>query len=348
MFSPFYNRVIRKMVVAFGNLFNDITLIRYNNELTQEFERIKVPLIYSPKEKFITRLFSDPDLTRSLNTIVPRMGFEITGYTYDPSRKPITTLKNFGTSSTSNAIRVQNVGVPYDMEFTLSIYVRNIEDGTQIVEQILPYFTPDYTVTIDFVDGIAETTKDIPFILNSVDNTIEYEGDFTTTRLIIWNLNFTAKTFFFGPVTQGKIIAGQYHSANGNPVLDQNGRQVGGVIINAYTEIFNRQLQEIKMEEPGFGNYRDNEVIRVANSSIFGLVTAWSSNTKTLYARDWNGTVKEGDVIIGDETNSSWTVDNLNGTYVKLYTSQTVQSPLTAAANDDYGFTTTITEFPDA
>ena len=130
--------------------------------------------------------------------------------------------------------------------------------------------------------------------------------------------------------------------------MDQNGRQVGGVIINAYTEIFNRQLQEIKMEEPGFGNYRDNEVIRVANSSIFGLVTAWSSNTKTLYARDWNGTVKEGDVIIGDETNSSWTVDNLNGTYVKLYTSQTVQSPLTAAANDDYGFTTTITEFPDA
>lgn len=347
MFSPFYNRIIRKMVVAFGSLFNEITLIRYNNELTQEYERIKVPLIYSPKEKFISRLFSDPDLVRSVNTVLPRMGFEVTSYTYDSSRKPITTLKSFATSASKTSVKTQNVGVPYDMDFTLSIYARNIEDGTQIVEQILPYFTPDFTITLNFIDGFPETTKDVPFILNSIDNTIEYEGDFTTTRLIIWNLNFTAKTYFFGPVSEGKIIMGQAH-ANGDPILDGTGTAMGGIKIGMYQEIFNRQLQEIVMKEPGDGNFKQNEIVRVANTSIFGKVYSWSANTSTLTAKDWNGVVLANNVIRGDESNATWTVDNIGSTYVKIASIKTVQDPLTAGANDDYGFTTTITEFPNA
>jgi hypothetical protein len=336
------------MVVAFGSLFNEITLIRYNNNMTQEYERIKVPLIYSPKEKFISRLFSDPDLVRSVNTILPRMGFEVTGYTYDSSRKPITTLKNFSQSTSKNTVKTQNVGVPYDMDFTLSIYVRNIEDGTQIVEQILPYFTPDFTITINFIDGFAETTKDVPFILNSVDNTIEYEGDFTTTRLIIWNLNFTAKTFFFGPITDGaKIIAGQAH-ANGDPILDATGVAMGGVKIGLYNEIFNRQIQDIVMKEPGHGNFKENETIRVANTNIIGKVHSWTANTYTLTAKNWTGVVGANNVIKGDESNASWTVDDIEGTYIKIASVVTVQDPLSAGANDDYGFTTTITEYPNA
>jgi hypothetical protein len=348
MFSPFYNRIIRKMVVAFGSLFNEITLIRYNNELTQEYERIKVPLIYSPKEKFISRLFSDPDLTRSVNTVLPRMGFEVTGYTYDSSRKSITTLKSFATSTSKTSVKTQNVGVPYDMDFTLSIYARNIEDGTQIVEQILPYFTPDFTITINFIDGFPETTKDVPFILNSVDNTIEYEGDFTTTRLIIWNLNFTAKTYFFGPVSEGKIIMGQAH-ANGDPILDGTGVAMGGVKIGLYNELFKRQLQELTMKSTGgSGNFKQNETVRVANNNVFGKVYSWSADTYTLTTKDWNGVVVANDVITGDETNASWTVDNIGSTYIKIATIKTVQDPLTAGANDDFGFTTTITEFPNA
>lgn len=348
MFSPFYNRIIRKMVVAFGSLFNEITLIRYNNELTEEFERIKIPLIYSPKEKFITRLFSDPELTRSVNTILPRMGFEVTGYTYDSSRKPITTLKSFAQSANKGAVKTQNVGVPYDMDFTLSIYARNIEDGTQIVEQILPYFTPDFTITINFIDGFTETTKDVPFILNSVDNTIEYEGDFSTTRLIIWNLNFTAKTYFFGPVTDGaKIIAGQAH-ANGDPILDATGVAMGGVKIGLYNELFKRQLQEITMKTGGFGNFKENETIRVANTSIIGKVYSWSANTYTLTAKDWNGVVLANNVITGDQSNATWIVNDIGETYIKIASVKTVQDPLTAGANDDFGFTTTITEFPNA
>lgn len=335
------------MVVAFGSLFNEITLIRYNNDLSQEYERVKVPLIYSPKEKFITRLFSDPDLIRSVNTVLPRMGFEVTGYTYDASRKPITTLKSFSASTSKSSVKTQNVGVPYDMEFTLSIYARNIEDGTQIVEQILPYFTPDFTITINFIDGFPETTKDVPFILNSVDNMIDYEGDFTTTRLITWNLNFTAKTYFFGPVTEGKIITGQVH-ANGDPILDATGKAMGGVKIGIYQEIFNRQLQEITMNESGFGDFKENEVIRVANTNIFGKVYSWSANANTLTTKDWNGIVFANNVIIGDESNARWTVKTMGDTYIKLVSARTVQNPLTAGANEDFGFTTTISYFPDA
>lgn len=347
MFSPYYNRVIRKMVVAFGTLFNNITLVRYNKENTQEFERIRVPLIYSPKEKFITRLFSDPDLTRSLNTIVPRMGFEITGYSYDAARKPITVLQNFGASNTPYSRKIQNVGVPYNIDFSLSIYVRNIEDGTQIVEQILPYFTPDYTVTVNFVDGIAETTKDIPFILNSVDNTIEYEGDFRTTRLIIWNLNFTAKTFFFGPVSEGKIIMGQT-DGNGNPLYDANGKQIGGVNVNAYQEFFNRELQELNMTSPSFGNFKENETVRVKNSRVYSTVYNWNSSTQKLMLSNTNGYIKIGDVLVGDSSGASWEVESYNGSYVKIFNVNVVQDPITAGPDDDYGFTTEITEFPNA
>jgi len=347
MFSPYYNRIIRKMVVAFGTLFNNITMIRYSNDLDTEYERIKVPIIYSPKEKFVTRLFSDPELTRSVNTVLPRMSFEIVSYTYDSTRKPITTLKSFSTSTTPLFGKSQNIGVPYDIEFTLSIFVRNIEDGTQIVEQILPYFTPDYTLTINFIDGIAETTKDVPFILNSIDNVIEYEGDFTTTRIITWNLNFTAKTYFFGPVAESRIIMGQYYTSNNNPVLDSNGKQVGGPRTNIYNEIVDRSFQELVLSS-GNGNFKENEIVRVTNKNIFGKVYSWSSITNKLLTKEWNGFVSVGDELVGDESNATWTINSLNGTYVKMANISVVQDPITSGPNDDFGFTTTITEYPDA
>lgn len=338
MFSPFYNRIIRKMVVAFGHIFNEIDLIRYNNNLSTEYERIKVPLIYSPKEKFITRLFSDPELTRSINTALPRMGFEILGYTFDSTRKSITTLKNFGTTTTSGQITTQYVGVPYDMDFTLSIYTRNIEDGTQIIEQILPYFTPDYIVTINFIDGVPASTKDIPFILTSIDNSIEYESDFTSTRLITWSLNFTAKMFFFGPVSKSKLIMGK---------LNNSGNVVGGAIINTYSEIFNKEMQEIKMNT-GSGAFKQNEIIRVMNKDIYGTVVSWSPNTKILLSKNWNETIKVGDVLMGDESFASWNVNAFGDSYVKLSSTRVVQDPLSAKAEDDFGFTFTTTEYPNA
>jgi hypothetical protein len=154
----FYNRTIRKVVVAFGTMFNDIHVVRYNKAGTTAYEKFKVPLNYGAKEKYITRLTSDPTLTKSIATSVPRISFDMTGMTYDSSRKLPSTVRNFA-AETATAVKTQYVPVPYDFSFSLSIYVRNTEDGTQILEQILPFFTPDFNVTIDFIRTVANRKR---------------------------------------------------------------------------------------------------------------------------------------------------------------------------------------------
>lgn len=196
----FYNRTIRKLVVAFGTMFNELDVIRFAKDGTAK-EKIKVPLNYGPKEKYVNRLTSDPDLVKSINTVVPRMSFELTSLSYDNSRKQITTGQNFSYSS-STGLSTQYNPIPYNFDFTLSIYVRNTEDGTQILEQILPFFTPDYTVTLDLISGMDQK-YDVPIILNDVSTEIDYEGDMTTTRLIIWTLTFTMRGYIFPRVKTG-------------------------------------------------------------------------------------------------------------------------------------------------
>lgn len=202
----FYNRTIRKVVVAFGSMFNDIEVVRFLKDGTPK-ERFKVPLTYGPKEKYLTRITSDPSLTKSIATVVPRISFNLDGLTYDATRKQVTTLKNFGMSGGTFAS--QYVPVPYDFTFSMSLYVRNTEDGTQILEQILPFFTPDFTVTIDFIPTMDQK-YDMPVILNSVSSSIEYEGDMLNTRLVLWDLEFTAKGYIWPAVradgANGKLI----------------------------------------------------------------------------------------------------------------------------------------------
>ena len=202
--NHFYHRTIRKVVVAFGTLFNDIQLIRYNKEMTQEIQRFRVPLSYGAKEKYITRITSDPDLTKSIATIVPRISFEMTGMNYDASRKQITSIRNFSANTSTN-IKTQFVPIPYNFDFSMSIYVRNTEDGTQILEQILPFFTPDFNVTVDFIPGMDQK-YDLPIILNSVNTTTDYEGDMMDTRLIMWDLDFTVKGYIWPSISTGKVV----------------------------------------------------------------------------------------------------------------------------------------------
>jgi len=238
--APFYNRTIRKVVVAFGTMFNDIQLIRYNKAGTVEQQRFKVPLNYGPKEKYVSRLLSDPELIRAISSVVPRISFELNGLSYDTTRKQITTLQNFAKGSTSDTLKTQYVPIPYNFDFSLSIYVRNTEDGTQILEQILPFFTPDFTVTVDFISEMGKS-YDMPVILNTVDYSNEYEGDFSNTRLIIWTLNFTAKSYIFPPVKgdgDGLNGAGAklIRSANTNiSAIDSSNNLSNVVLTNIYT-----------------------------------------------------------------------------------------------------------------
>jgi hypothetical protein len=225
----FYNRTIRKVVVAFGTLFNDLEIIRFN-KANQPQLKMTVPLSYGAKEKYLTRILSDPNLTKSVNTVVPRMSFNLDSLSYDISRKQQSLLQNFAYNSESG-LSTQFVPVPYNFEFSLSIFVRHTEDGTQILEQILPFFTPDFTVTVDFINAF-EQKYDMPIILNSVTSNVDYEGDMSTTRLIIWDLSFTAKGYIWPPVKVGGGLIGQYSDVGG---LDGTGG-FGGVIGNVYVD----------------------------------------------------------------------------------------------------------------
>jgi hypothetical protein len=227
----FYNRTIRKIVVAFGTIFNDIQLVRYTQKNVEK-ERFKIPLSYGSKEKYLTRITSDPNLNKSVQVVVPRISFEMTGINYDSSRKQTSTLKNFSKTSNPTTINTQYVPVPYNFEFSLSIYVRNTEDGTQILEQILPFFTPDFNVTVNFIPDMNQK-YDLPIILNSVNTTTDYEGDMMTTRLITWDLEFTVKSYLWPSINLGKII----RQANTNIFISENPQEYETSANGIITEI---------------------------------------------------------------------------------------------------------------
>lgn len=251
--SHFYNRTIRKVVVSFGSIFNDIYVYRFRKDGTEQ-QRMIVPLSYGAKEKYLTRIVSDPTLTKSIATAIPRISFNLDQITYDVSRKKQTTLQNFSYNPTTG-VSSQYSPIPYNFDFSLSIYVRHTEDGTQILEQILPFFTPDFTVTVNFIDGMCQK-YDMPIILNSVTNNTDYEGDMMTTRLIMWDLTFTAKGYIWPPVKTGRGLIGQYSSVGGPAGTGG----YGGVITNIYNDPqMNVMVATVKVQSDPLNAQPDDE-----------------------------------------------------------------------------------------
>ena len=191
------------MVVAFGSLFNNIE-VRRTDSADVVTEVIKIPLSYGPKDKMLVRISQDPSLNPKVALTVPRMGFELTSMTYDGVRKLNTMGRNVKKGTTG--LKKQFNPVPYNWDFSLYVFVKNAEDGTQILEQILPFFTPDFTVTMTLVSGMT-VKMDVPLVLNSVTSEDSYEGDFATRRSIIWTLSFMMKGFLYPSVTDNaKVI----------------------------------------------------------------------------------------------------------------------------------------------
>jgi len=338
----FYNRTIRKIVVAFGTMFNDIELVRFDRS-GNAHQKFSVPLSYGAKEKYLTRITSDPNLTKTINTLVPRMSFSMDSISYDASRKQMTTLNTFNYSPTEG-LKSQYLPVPYNFEFSLSIYVRNTEDGTQILEQILPFFSPDFTVTVDFIPEMGKK-YDMPVILNSVNTTVDYEGDMLTTRLIIWDLTFTVKSFIWPPVKSDSLqgLIGTYSDVGG-----PNGTGgYGSVITNIYTDIQEKSLQEVTVDYSSGNNYFAlGETIRVTNKNVYGEVVYFSNNdTGLLVVGNLNELIESGDQIVGDYSNAKYSVLSVKEAPVKQVTVVTKPVPEDANVDDDFGFSDTITEF---
>ena len=202
--QQFYHETIRKVIVSFGTMFNDIQLVRKDND-GSIIQTMKVPLAYGPREKFLVRLREDVDLTKQVAISLPRIGFEIKNLSYDPVRK-LNRVQKFKTVKGSEAkqLDTQYMPVPYNLELELYIMAKQSDDALQIVEQILPYFQPDYTITISDLGG--GTKRDVPVVLSSIGYEDNYEGDFEQRRALIYTLSFNAKFYLFGPVSSAKVI----------------------------------------------------------------------------------------------------------------------------------------------
>ena len=202
-----YNQTLRKMTIAFGQIFNNIQIKRKDSS-DNVIQTIKVPLAYAPKEKFLTRLDGQASLNnREFAVTLPRLSFEITGLSYDGERKltRVQKFKQVKSAADGKVLDFNYTPVPYNLSFSLYSFTASAEAGLQIVEQILPFFQPDYTVTINAIPELS-IKRDVPIVLNSVNYQDTYDGGYTTRRAVIYTMNFTAKTYLFGPDATNKTI----------------------------------------------------------------------------------------------------------------------------------------------
>lgn len=313
-----YNRIIRKIVVGFGDLFNNITLVRYDSNQNEK-ERFLIPIAYASKERYVMRLEDDPNLDKKVQMALPRLSFEMTGLSYDSSRKQNTNVKNIS-SGGLGAITQYNP-VPYNFDFNLYLYVRNIEDATQVIEHIIPYFTPDYTIKLNMIPEMG-IVKEIPVILNSTEHEILYEGDREqSTRMIIWTLKFTVKGFIFGKTSTFGII--------------QNS------ITNIYNKITPEDVLLFNMDlTSGGGTYKIGENVyqgyAISSATATAKVVSWNEETGKLLLTNISGNFVSNKPIYGYSSSADYefsSYDSGSFRYVQInaYTATSADSTYVTA-----------------
>ena len=264
----FYNETIRRSVSIFGTLFNNIKVKKTKSDGTVLTEQL-VPISYGPKQKFLQRLAEEPNLTDGNRTQIslPRMAFQVTGFEYDQARQQNKLIRHAKTTLESNGEdrKFQYNPAPYNLNFTLSVLAKNMSDALQITEQILPYFQPEYTVTMKMIDSMSDV-RDVPIILNSVSMDDQFEGTFEERRVIEFNLEFTMKLYFFGPVYTGDVITNVIEREYIN---DSVSGQFTSTQINE-----SGLVKEVKHYEPAFSAVSN----AVSNSTTVTFPTAINSS----------------------------------------------------------------------
>ena len=284
----FYNETIKRCVSVFGTMFNNIQYKKVKSDGTVLTSPI-VPLSYTPKQKFLDRLAEEPNLSDKNRSAIslPRMAFELTGFEYDVQRQQNKLIESIKNASESDGKRgFQYAPAPYNLNFTLSILTKNMNDALQIVEQILPYFQPEYTVTMKMVDSMTEN-RDVPIVLNSVSFQDDYEGSFEDRRIIEYTLDFTMKTYFFEScIYTGNIIKSV-----------QERTFIGDVIINLqlHKSMQSGLVKDVKHYEPAFAEVAN----AVSNSSTVTFATAINSK------------ISVGDEVFGTGNSSNPTISSI-------------------------------------
>jgi len=326
----FYHRIIRRLVVGFGSLFNNIKLYRYTKDGSIEIERITVPLSYATKEKFYARITQDPTLGKELAITLPRMSFELSSITYDPLRKTSAFNHNFAPGATNDVLK-STPYAPYNFTFDLYLYVRNTEDGTQIIEQILPYFSPDYTLTAD-LSTLVDIKTDVPVILNSINYDQNAIGESDQVRTLVWNLNFTVKAWMYGPVSA-------------------NSKLIRKVTANTYDSTYIDTGERKIFLSTGNGDYKIGELVydgpKISAANVSAFVKSWDNVANQLIVVDTTGALLPNTYLRGAVTNTAYRISTFAVNDNQIVNLTVTPNPSNANANDDFGFTETIEEYPN-
>ena len=325
--SQSYHRIIRKVVISFGNIFNNINISRYDAQGVEK-EHFLVPIVYGGKEKYVSRLEGDPNLDKKVQVTLPIMSFEMRDMKYDATRKLMTNMK---TLSTNGSVAAYNP-VPFDFDFRLYAYVRNIEDGAQLMEKILPHFTPDFTVNVNLIPEMG-MVKQLPIILKSVSNETDYEGEYDTkVRSIIWTLDFTVKGFLYGPTVDAKVVRSSFTNIFDDKTL------IDGEV-------------ELTMQLGGSGQFKTDETIyqgySVDTATASAKVRSWNSTTRKMVIYGSTGHFVTGEPIKGESTHAKWTLASFDFVNTKLAEVVVTPNPSNVVLPNNYTYTVTTTEYPD-
>jgi hypothetical protein len=309
--THFYHETVKRSVSIFGTLFNNITIKKTKSDGTVLSQQI-VPISYGPKQKWLERLSEESELSDGNRSAIslPRMAFQIAGFEYDATRQQNKLIRASKSTLESGDVKrsFQYAPAPYTIKFTLSILAKQANDGLQIIEQILPYFQPEYNVTMKMVDSMSEV-RDVPIILNSVAMEDTYEGGFNERRVIEHTLEFSMKIYFFGPVYQGTIIKNVIER-------DYINTDAGGFTT---TQINSSGLiKEVKHYEPAFAE--------VAN--------AVSSSTAVTFASAINSKISVGDEVFGTGVTPNPTISAVAADKLSI----TLSGAITISANTTLKF----------
>jgi len=328
MFEYFYHEILRKTVIGFGTLFNSIEIRQTNNQ-NEVISVLKVPLVYGPIQKFLARVEQQPNLNTPVQITLPRMSFEFTGLSYDSTRK-LTTTQTFLSKSVTDGtdIRKTYMPVPYNMDFELSVMTKLNDDMLQIIEQILPYFQPSYTLTINLIDSIGEK-RDIPIVLDNITMEDDYEGDYSTRRALIYTLKFTAKIYLFGPVSSGvskdiiqKVSLGFISGDTQSTTRDLTYSATATATKNYTGDVTTTLSKDIEI---------GTTAIEVVDASNIPLNSYFVLNNETLYVSKKSGNTLN---VVRGSYNTPIS-NHVSGTEVKLITS--ADNSL-IEFGDDFGF----------
>jgi hypothetical protein len=364
--NEFYHETIRRYVIVFGTMFNDLVVHR-RNAAGAIVKRLKVPIAYGPRAKFLSRIKQDPTLTKPDAISLPRMSFQIVGYNYDPARKLQTVGQMRGPVANTSLNGVVYNPVPYNIDFELSIYVLNAEDGTMLIEQILPFFTPEWTNTMKLIDDI-DLRMDIPVVLNTINTEDTYEDSYENRRTIIHTLNFTMKGYIFGPVKNKDVIL----------IANTRTFVIDGFSASIEANSGPNAIVQLSVANAGTG-YVNNQIVTFSNGTVnatasiatntTGSITSLSirsggnfANTSTIRTQianttttsnATNGNTSSGSgasftIVLGSETyyQSTVVVPGLDANGNPTTNTSITLPPTSIGSNTNYDFIVTTTTNP--